>query len=131
MVLIKDNHLALWGTQDPAGAVNAARAKFPRLPIEVEVVDVTGLRHVCEHSTPDMVLLDNFTLPDLRAAVQWCEDFFSDAKKKSARPLLEASGGVTLESVTAIAETGVDRISVGALTHSVKALDLSLELKIS
>jgi nicotinate-nucleotide pyrophosphorylase (carboxylating) len=130
MILIKDNHLALWGAQDPAGAVNAARARFRNLPIEVEVVDLAGLRHVCEHSQPQFVLLDNFTIEKLREAVNWCDNFFSRRKKSSPHPLLEASGGVTLETVTAIAETGVDRISIGALTHSAKALDLSLELKI-
>jgi len=129
MVLIKDNHLALWGTQDPAGAVNAAHAKFPQFNVEVEVIDLAGLKHVCAHSQPQFVLLDNFSTPNLREAVLWCEKFFSAEKKDLSRPLLEASGGVTLETVTAIAETGVDRISVGALTHSAKILDASLELK--
>ena len=129
MILIKDNHLALWGAQDPAGAVNAARKKFPKLPIEVEVVELAGLKHVCEHASPEFVLLDNFKVPELRAAVEWCHGFFSRGnRKKARRPLLEASGGITLENLSAIAETGVDRISVGALTHSVGALDLSLEL---
>jgi nicotinate-nucleotide pyrophosphorylase (carboxylating) len=128
MILIKDNHLALWGTKDPAGAVNAARSKFPQTPIEVEVTDLAGLQQVCQHSQPQMILLDNFQLNDLREAVQWCEKFFAEEKKLSSRPLLEASGGVTLESVRAVGETGVDRISVGALTHSVGALDISLEL---
>jgi nicotinate-nucleotide pyrophosphorylase (carboxylating) len=130
MVLIKDNHLELWETRDPAGAVNAARAKFPTLPIEVEVVDMAGLQQVLRMSAPNFILLDNFTVEQLRAAVRWCDDFFAHEKKNQARPLLEASGGVLLETLTAIAETGVDRISVGALTHSVRALDLSLELKI-
>ncbi|HYG77000.1 MAG TPA: carboxylating nicotinate-nucleotide diphosphorylase [Planctomycetota bacterium] len=126
MILIKDNHLALWGAHDPAGAVNAARAKFPQLEIEVEVTDLSGLQHVCTNSKPQMILLDNFPLAQLKEAVAWCENFF--AQKKEQRPLLEASGGITLETVAAIAEAGVDRISVGALTHSVKALDISLEL---
>jgi nicotinate-nucleotide pyrophosphorylase (carboxylating) len=130
MVLIKDNHLELWGSRDPAGAVNAARAKFPTLPIEVEVVDLAGLQHVLQNSAPNFALLDNFSAPQLSAAVTWCDEFFAQKKKDSARPLLEASGGITLETLTAIAETGVDRISVGALTHSVRALDMSLELKI-
>jgi len=129
MVLIKDNHLALWGTKDPAGAVNAARAKCPQLPIEVEVVDLAGLQHVCKNSHPEMILLDNFSIDELRAATAWCEKFFSTEEQKKQRPLLEASGGITMETLTAIAETGVDRISVGALTHSVKALDCSLEIK--
>ncbi|MCY3022189.1 MAG: carboxylating nicotinate-nucleotide diphosphorylase [Planctomycetota bacterium] len=131
MILIKDNHLALWGVLDPAGAVRAARERFPQVAIEVEVTDVAGLAHVCAHSQPDMVLLDNFSLGALREAVQWREHFFSREKKSFSRgPLLEASGCVNLESVAAIAETGVDRISVGALTHSVTALDISLELRL-
>ncbi|HEY3320311.1 MAG TPA: carboxylating nicotinate-nucleotide diphosphorylase [Planctomycetota bacterium] len=136
MVLIKDNHLALWGASDPAGAVNAARKTFPKLAIEVEVVDLAGLQHVCRNSSPEMILLDNFSVALLREAVAWCRDYFRSskknarAKKNHPRPLLEASGGITLETVAAIAETGVDRISSGALTHSVRALDLSLELKI-
>ena len=130
MLLIKDNHLALWGARDPAGAVNAARARFPGVPLEVEVTTLEGLRQVCTRSRPDFVLLDNFTVAGLRAAVKWRENFFSGRKKNQRVPELEASGGVTLESLTAIAETGVERISIGALTHSVPALDLSLELKI-
>jgi nicotinate-nucleotide pyrophosphorylase (carboxylating) len=128
MVLIKDNHLALWGQKDPAGAVNTARARCPGVPIEVEVVDLAGLKNVCENSTPEMILLDNHSREDLAAAVQWCRGFYRE-KKRGAPPLLEASGGVTLENVAAIADTGVDRISIGALTHSVKALDFSLELE--
>ena len=76
-----------------------------------------------------MILLDNFTPTRLREAVQWCEGFFARSRKRNSRPLLEASGGVTIETVAAMAEAGVDRISVGALTHSVRALDISLELK--
>jgi len=128
MVLIKDNHLALWGAQDPAGAVNVARKKFPNLPLEVEVVDLAGLQHVCRNSEPDFVLLDNFNATRLREAVSWCADFFAREKKNSRPPLLEASGGISLETLVAIAETGVDRISVGALTHSVKVFDMSLEI---
>jgi len=127
MVLIKDNHLALWGASDPAGAVNAAHAKYPRLEIEVEVTDLAGAQHVCNNSHPQMILLDNFSVTGLYDVVRWCDCFFSE-RKNGKRPLLEASGGITLESVAAIAETGVDRISIGALTHSVRSLDMSLEL---
>ena len=128
MILIKDNHLALWGTKDPAGAVNAAAAKFPNVPIEVEVTNLEGLQHVCKNASPQFVLLDNFSREDTKAAVSWADEFFLREKNR-VRPKLEASGGITLETLTAIAETGVDRISSGALTHSVTALDISLELK--
>jgi len=125
MVLIKDNHLALWGNDDPAGAVSAAKSRFPKLPVMVEIVDLPGLARVCRAGAPEYVLLDNFTPARMKEAVQWCEEFY---KTRPGRPLLEASGGITLETVRAFAETGVDRISVGALTHSVRALDLSLEI---
>ena len=128
MILIKDNHLALWGSQDPAGAVNAVRAKHEKIPIEVEVVDLAGLRHVCQNASPDFILLDNFHLEDLQEAVRWCKTFYAEERKNILLPLLEASGGVNLENVQAIAETGVDRISVGALTHSSGSLDISLEI---
>jgi nicotinate-nucleotide pyrophosphorylase (carboxylating) len=129
MILIKDNHLALWGINDPAGAVNAARAKFPNVPIEVEVTTLEGLQHVCQHSSPEFVLLDNFTPEKIRECVEWTKTFFAQSKKNSAPPQLEASGGINLETIVSYAETGITRISIGALTHSVKALDVSLELK--
>jgi nicotinate-nucleotide pyrophosphorylase (carboxylating) len=130
MILVKDNHLALWGLQNPAGAVKAAQKKFPRLPCEVEVVDLAGLKRVCREAAPEFVLLDNFSLAALQAAARWRNKYYpGKRKKKFPGPQLEASGRVTLETVAAVAETGVERISIGALTHSAKALDLSLELK--
>jgi nicotinate-nucleotide pyrophosphorylase (carboxylating) len=125
MVLIKDNHLALWGARDPAAAVREARWRFPKLPVEVEVVDLPGLRQVCRESDPDFVLLDNFTPARARVAAAWCARFHRGRKR---RPKLEASGGVSLKNVRAFARAGVDRISIGALTHSSRALDLSLEI---
>lgn len=127
MVLIKDNHLALWNANDPAGAAREAKKKFSKLRVEVEVVSLNGLQQVCREAAADMVLLDNFTVDALREAVRWCDEFFSQ-NVEIKRPLLEASGGVTMETLVAIAETGVDRISVGALTHSVGSLDVSLEI---
>lgn len=127
MVLIKDNHLALWNANDPAGAVREAQKKFSTMKVEVEVVSLDGLEQVCRESDADMVLLDNFSVEKLSAAVKWCDDFFAKQTAKR-RPLLEASGGVTMETLVAIAQTGVDRISVGALTHSVGSLDVSLEI---
>ncbi|MCZ7644897.1 MAG: carboxylating nicotinate-nucleotide diphosphorylase [Planctomycetota bacterium] len=127
MVLIKDNHLALWGTRDPAQAVIAAQARFPDLKVEIEVTELATLARVCKHSRPDYVLLDNFDPQRVREAVTWCDAYYKD---RAGRPQLEASGGITLETLSAYANAGVDRISVGALTHSVKTLDLSLEIKI-
>lgn len=124
MILIKDNHLALWGVSDPASAVRKAARAFPGVKIEVEVTTLESFRHVCEACRPDFVLLDNFTPGDVRHAVAWLRA----RGKCSHRPLLEASGGIRLETVAPYARAGVDRISLGALTHSAPALDISLEI---
>jgi nicotinate-nucleotide pyrophosphorylase (carboxylating) len=127
MILIKDNHLALWNANDPAGAVNAAKKMYPQLKVEVEVTSLEGLRNAAEGAAPEMILLDNLGAEKLREAVTWCDGFFS-AHPSKKKPLLEASGGITLETLVPIAEAGIDRISVGALTHSVGSLDISLEI---
>jgi nicotinate-nucleotide pyrophosphorylase (carboxylating) len=117
-VLIKDNHIAAAGSV--AAAIERARAAVGHMvKIEVEVDTVAQLEEALAHQI-DAVLLDNMAVPELRNAV---------ALAKTARPgiLCEASGGVRLVTVRAIAETGVDMISVGALTHSVKALDIGLD----
>jgi nicotinate-nucleotide pyrophosphorylase (carboxylating) len=116
--LIKENHVAAAG--GIVAALSAVAARNPhRLPVELEVRSLDELEEAlaAEHP-PDRLLLDNFPVPALAAAV---------ARARAGAPsiLLEASGGVTLDSVRAIAETGVDWISVGALTHSAPALDLS------
>jgi nicotinate-nucleotide pyrophosphorylase (carboxylating) len=114
-VLIKDNHVALAG--GVGAAVAAARAAHPDLHVQAEADTLDQLDEALAAGA-DSVLLDNMSLPDLRAAVA----------RVDGRTRLEASGGITLDTVRAIAETGVDAISVGALTHSVKALDISLEV---
>lgn len=114
--LIKDNHVALAGGI-PA-AVAAARAARPDLPVEVEVDDLNGLDQALGTGA-ETILLDNMTLAELREAVA----------RTGGRAALEASGGVTLETIGDIARTGVDAVSVGALTHSVAALDISLEVR--
>jgi nicotinate-nucleotide pyrophosphorylase (carboxylating) len=118
MVLIKDNHVAAVGGNITA-AIRHAREQFPKLPLEVEVESLPQLE-VALASNPDIVLLDNMGVEQMREAV---------ARRNSIAPTvqLEASGGVNLQTVRAIAETGVDRISVGALTHSAKALDIALD----
>src|SRR5215212_3213282 len=121
-VLIKDNHLAAVGGEDRvARAVCLARQGAPHtLRIEIEVTTLTELEQALDASA-DVVLLDNMTVSELQKAVAMTD----------GRALLEASGGVTLESVAEIAATGVDLISVGALTHSAPALDISLDLDLS
>ena len=121
-MLIKDNHLAAVGGPDRVGrAVALARQGAPHtLRIEIEVTTLDELAQALEAGA-DIVLLDNMEIADLRKAVAMT----------AGRALLEASGGVTLESVAEIAATGVDLISVGALTHSAPALDISLDLELS
>jgi nicotinate-nucleotide pyrophosphorylase (carboxylating) len=116
-VLIKDNHLAALDG-DLAKAVRLAREHAaPGTCVEVECDTLAQVAAALD-ARPDVILLDNMSVDDLRAAVELV----------AGRALTEASGGVTLETVRRIAETGVDRISVGALTHSAPALDLGLEL---
>jgi len=124
MVLIKDNHLAAWHAARPeatvAGAVLAARAHAgTAVPVEVEVDTLLQLEDALA-GRPDFVLLDNMTCDQLREAVA-----IRDAAAPEVK--LEASGGVNLATVGEIARTGVERISVGALTHSAVALDLAFD----
>lgn len=120
-VMAKDNHLALLlanGTQTLTEALLAARKRLSHTThFEVEV-DRTDQIEAGLAAGVDSILLDNFTTEDLRAAVQ----------QVNGRALVEASGGVTLARIREIAATGVDLISVGALTHSVRALDLGLDI---
>jgi nicotinate-nucleotide pyrophosphorylase (carboxylating) len=121
-ILIKDNHLAALGTGPclVREAVRLARQRYgTTVPLEIEVDDLEQLDAALA-AGPDIVLLDNMTPEQLREAVR---------RRNAAAPgvLLEASGGVTLTTIRAIAETGVDRISVGALTHSATALDIALD----
>ena len=121
MVLIKDNHLAALRGAQPnavAAAVQAARAKYPHLKVEVEADTLEQVDQAVAAGA-DFVLLDNMTLVQLRLAVQKCK----------GRSQTEASGGVSLSTVRGIAETGVDFISVGALTHSARAVDVGLDFE--
>jgi len=117
MVMVKDNHLA-GGLNAAALAAGIAAAKAAGLRVEVEADTLDQVREFFATPGIDVVLLDNMPLEVMREAV-------------ALRPptvQLEASGGITLENIRAVAETGVDFISIGALTHSAPALDLSLEL---
>jgi quinolinate synthase len=117
MMMVKDNHID--GAGGIAPAVTRARARHPGLPIEVEVRDLDELREALDIEPPlDRILLDNMNLEMTREAVAMA----------GGRVPLEASGGVTLERAAEIAATGVDYLSVGALTHSAPALDLSMKV---
>jgi nicotinate-nucleotide pyrophosphorylase (carboxylating) len=123
MVLIKDNHLAVPQLRDAApnpiaAAVRRAREKYPQLKIEVEA-DTLKQAGQAADTGADIILLDNMSPAQLRLAVQ----------KVKGRARTEASGGVNLGNVRAIAKTGVDFISVGALTHSARAVDIGLDFE--
>jgi nicotinate-nucleotide pyrophosphorylase (carboxylating) len=120
MILIKDNHV------DGAGSIAAAlnrthdylTFKNLDLRIELEVRNFEELQQALDHGNLDRIMLDNFSPADTKKAVELIAGRFE----------IESSGGITLETITAYAETGVDFVSVGALTHSVKSLDLSLKV---
>jgi nicotinate-nucleotide pyrophosphorylase (carboxylating) len=121
MVLIKDNHLAALGQARPdpiTAAVQRARARYPQLKVEVEADTLAQVEQALA-ARADVILLDNMTLDELRAAVRLV----------AGRARTEASGGVSLATVRPIAETGVDFISVGALTHSARAIDIALDFE--
>jgi nicotinate-nucleotide pyrophosphorylase (carboxylating) len=119
-ILVKENHAALAG--GVGEAIRRACEAKPDLPVEVECRDLDEVREAVEAGA-DRLLLDNMTPAQLQEAV-------SAARRRDDGPELEASGGVTLETVTEIAASGVDYVSVGALTHSAPALDLSMAIEI-
>jgi nicotinate-nucleotide pyrophosphorylase (carboxylating) len=115
-ILIKENHIAAAGAI--ALAVAAAKCNAAKVPVEVEVEDLTQLQAAIDAGA-DIAMLDNFSLEAMRAGVA--------LNARAKRPLkIEASGGITLETIRAIAETGVDFISVGSITKHVHAVDLSM-----
>jgi nicotinate-nucleotide pyrophosphorylase (carboxylating) len=121
-VLIKDNHLAAIGGQHPIrDAVLAAKQRAPHTSkVEVEVVDLAGVQEALDAGA-DIIMLDNMSLDEMRDAVKLVDH----------RALIEASGGITLETLADVAATGVDLISAGALTHSAPSLDISLDFQIA
>jgi len=121
MVLIKDNHLAALRDAKPnaiAVAVLRAREQYPRLKIEVEADTLKQVEEAVD-ARADIILLDNMSPARLREAV----------KLVAGRARTEASGGVNLKTVRTIAQTGVDFISIGALTHSARAMDIGLDFE--
>jgi nicotinate-nucleotide pyrophosphorylase (carboxylating) len=117
-ILIKDNHIAVAG--GISAVLTRAKANAGHLvKVEIEVDSLDQLREVLDVGLADVVLIDNFEVSDMRKAVELV----------AGRLVLEASGGITLESIAAIAATGVDYISSGALTHSVTNLDVGLDIE--
>ena len=120
-ILIKDNHLVVLQSRGEGigEAIRKARQQTPHTPkVEIEVESIEQAREALSAGA-DIIMLDNMNLDDMKLVVGLAQ----------GRALIEASGGITLDNVRAVAETGVDLISIGALTHSVKALDMSLELE--
>ena len=117
-ILIKDNHIAIAGGVDEV-LTRASLQAGHMVKIEIEVDTLAQLEEVLEHGGAHVVMLDNFAIDDLKAAVALCD----------GQIVTEASGGITLESVKAIAETGVNFISTGQITNSVRATDFGLDSK--
>ena len=120
-ILAKDNHLAVTGDADGIQrAIDEALRLKPGIAIEIEADTLDQVRTLCGLRGVDVILLDNMTTAQLREAVAI----------RGTKPIaLEASGGVTIDTARAIATTGVERISVGALTHSARAVDFSMEIE--
>jgi len=119
MALIKDNHRALWRrdvNSDLGSAVSAVRDQHPHVPIEIEVECVDELKSALEQR-PDWILLDNMNADTIRTCVEIC----------AGRSKIEASGGITIDNIELMAQTGIDAVAIGALTHSAPASDFSLE----
>jgi nicotinate-nucleotide pyrophosphorylase (carboxylating) len=115
LALVKDNHVVAAGGVLPA--YEAVRAAYPDLPVEVEVTDLDQLRELLDAGC-DRILLDNMDTDTMTEAVRITD----------GRATLEASGGLTIERAREVARTGVDFISVGALTHSVRVFDIGMDL---
>ena len=120
MILVKDNHIATGSTRgDMAARIAQLKVQHPKVRVEIEADSLDQVREFLETPGVDIILLDNMKTAQLREAV---------ALRKTRPVKLEASGGITLQTVRQIAATGVDYVSVGALTHSAIAADLSMEL---
>jgi nicotinate-nucleotide pyrophosphorylase (carboxylating) len=116
MVLVKENHIIAAGSM--RAAIAAARAGSPGIPVEIEVETLAEFREALA-AGPDVIMLDEFSHADMRAAV-------AERNAASSAIRIEASGGLNLQSIRAVAEAGIDCISIGSLTKHLHAIDLSL-----
>ncbi len=127
-LLVKDNHLAGIALRDLRGylekVIARCRAEYPVMFTEIEVDNLEQFREILNVDGVDVILLDNMDCPKMQAAVE-----MRDHTGRRDRVALEASGGVTLETVRPIAQTGVERIAVGAITHSAPALDIGMDIE--
>lgn len=115
-ILIKDNHRKLWGQEGLGNAVRKGRDTYPDVPVEIEVESIDELKDALS-GEPDWIMLDNMSCDLMKQCVEIVD----------GRCKLEASGGITIDDIEAVSATGVDAVSLGCLTHSVMASDLSLE----
>jgi len=122
MVMIKDNHLAVCQPANSFLQIVSAIKRRTKKFIEIEVDNLFQFKKVLD-TKPDIILLDNMNIDQIKKAVRIIKNL-----PRKQQPLLEVSGGITLKNIKQIAKTGIDRISIGALTHSVKASDFSLEI---
>lgn len=120
MILVKDNHLKLVGSWQMA--VGRLKHKPKNMKVEIEADTLVQVKEILKAKIADIILLDNMSIKTLQQAITL-------VRKTSPQTLIEISGGVTLNNIKSYAKLGVDRISSGALTHSAKALDISLEIK--
>ncbi len=129
MVLIKENHLSVALADEPdlslSELVHRVREQHSEVPVEVEVESMEQLKTLAEGAKPDYVLLDNMTVEQVRDAVDYLDKFLSPGDDSFRT---EASGGIDLDRVRDYAQTGVDRISIGRITHSVSAVDFTMQL---
>jgi nicotinate-nucleotide pyrophosphorylase (carboxylating) len=130
MVLIKDNHLRFLGRGELKEHIRDLRKNLgPQVKIEIEAENLSDVNEAISAGA-DMIMLDNMSLDEMRQAVELVGKApLGEPPDKARKIAIEASGGVTLGNVKKIAQTGVDRISIGALTHSAPALDISLEIE--
>jgi nicotinate-nucleotide pyrophosphorylase (carboxylating) len=119
--LLKDNHLAIL---KKTGGLEILTSRRPGIPLEIEVENFGELKKVLSYC-PDIIMLDNFSPVEIKKAIRYLRKMFP---RKEKRPLLELSGGISLGNISHYAIKGVDFISLGALTHSAPALDLSMEI---
>lgn len=121
-VLIKDNHIKIVGSLKRA--LELSKKRHHLLKVEIEVKDLEEFKEALEAGA-DVIMLDNMSVKDMKEAVQMRNKW---SEKSGTKVLIEASGGINLDNVRSIAETGIDIISIGALTHSAKAVDISMKV---
>jgi nicotinate-nucleotide pyrophosphorylase (carboxylating) len=123
MVLIKDNHISL--SENLAGKIKEFRKKYKNIPVEIECENIEQVKHSVE-AKADVIMLDNTDFLNTKKMIS----FIKENSKNGYKPEIEISGGVNLKTAKKLSKLGADRISVGMITHSAQALDITLEITI-